>query len=172
MDLWRRCDAPTPARANRYSPRDQLRRERRKERFLEMLDAEVRSLPDARQYADQKLDRITDAFSRHAAPVLDLTGEHVDLLRNEFVPFASEFSHAARCFDAAISAPDIYQASRNAWTVTAYSLLYPYTDNYLDDPTVGQTSKQAFNRRLRLWLNGESNRPRPRMRPRCTTWSA
>jgi hypothetical protein len=43
--------------------------------------------------------------------------------------------------------------------VTAYSLLYPYTDNYLDDPTVGRALKRAFNRRLRLWLSGESAPP-------------
>jgi hypothetical protein len=43
--------------------------------------------------------------------------------------------------------------------VTAYSLLYPYTDNYLDDAAVGSACKRAFNRRLRLWLQGEPAPP-------------
>jgi hypothetical protein len=146
------------------------------DRFLQMLEAELVSLPDASQLSEEKRDRIFDAFSRHAAPVFDLNREHLDLLRDDFVPFAAEFSRAARRFDAAIAASDIYQATRNAWTaaglrrlhgldmrltpaVTAYSLLYPYTDNYLDDHTVGPAYKQAFNRRLRLWLKGEPGPP-------------
>jgi hypothetical protein len=176
IDLWRRCDSAVPAHGKRYSPHDQHRRGRQMDRFLEMLDAELRCLPATRQSSEQKRDRIFDAFSRHAAPVLDLNREHLDLLRNGFVPFATEFCRAARRFDAAISASDICQATRNAWTaaglrclhgldmrltpaVTAYSLLYPYTDNYLDDLTVGPGCKQAFNRRLRLWLKGEPAPP-------------
>jgi hypothetical protein len=36
----------------------------------------------------------------------------------------------------------------------AYSLLYPYTDNYLDDPDIPAGAKQALDDRLRQWLGG------------------
>jgi hypothetical protein len=38
----------------------------------------------------------------------------------------------------------------------AYSLLYPYTDNYLDDPAVTEEAKQAFNQRLGRRLAGHA----------------
>jgi hypothetical protein len=82
----------------------------------------------------------------------------------------------ARAFDPGLSGEDIYQAGRNAWTahglqwllgmpvqltpsILAYSLLYPYTDNYLDDPNIEVTTKRAFNERFRRSLAGESLSP-------------
>lgn len=35
-----------------------------------------------------------------------------------------------------------------------YSLLYPYTDNYLDDSSIPSEEKRAFNKRFLLWLEG------------------
>jgi hypothetical protein len=75
-----------------------------------------------------------------------------------------------------LSGEDIYQAGRNAWTanglqwllglpvqvtvaILAYSLLYPYTDNYLDDPGIPLTTKLTFNERFRRRLAGESLGP-------------
>ena len=39
--------------------------------------------------------------------------------------------------------------------VYAFGLLYPYEDNYLDDPDVSLEEKKAFNNWLELLLNGE-----------------
>ncbi len=78
----------------------------------------------------------------------------------------------ARDFDPKLSGEDIYQAGRNAWTanslqwllglpvqnttsILAYSLLYPYSDNYLDDPAISVETKLAFNERFRRRLAGE-----------------
>jgi hypothetical protein len=75
-----------------------------------------------------------------------------------------------------LSGQDIYQAGRNAWTahglqwllgmpveltpsILAYSLLYPYTDNYLDDPRIDITTKLAFNERFRRRLAGDALLP-------------
>lgn len=41
--------------------------------------------------------------------------------------------------------------------VYAYSLLYPYTDNYLDNPAVFLEEKQAFNERLSHVIDGEKD---------------
>ena len=67
----------------------------------------------------------------------------------------------------------IIQAARNAWTacglqpllgapvkltpaILGYSLLYPHSDNYLDDVAVSCGTKLAFSRRFRLRLAGQS----------------
>lgn len=67
---------------------------------------------------------------------------------------------------------DLFQALRNVWimnglqvlvgrpvattpSVFAYSMLYPLTDNLLDDPGVSTVAKVGFNRRLGRRLAGE-----------------
>jgi hypothetical protein len=69
-------------------------------------------------------------------------------------------------------ASDIFQAMRNVWTMSclqlllglpirltpaifAYSMLYPYTDNYLDDASVPEADKVSFNERFARRLAGE-----------------
>ena len=68
--------------------------------------------------------------------------------------------------------PDIIQACRNAWTacglqsllgermeitpsILGYSLLYPYSDNYLDCEDVSAEAKLRFSQRFRERLRGE-----------------
>ncbi len=53
-------------------------------------------------------------------------------------------------------------ASRCCWTgkclltpaVFAYSMLYPYTDNFLDDPGISPDRKRSLNKNLAHWLAG------------------
>lgn len=40
-------------------------------------------------------------------------------------------------------------------SIYGYSMLYPYTDNYLDDPDIGMIDKNKFNLKLNKVLNGE-----------------
>ncbi|HSL82882.1 MAG TPA: hypothetical protein VLF66_08905, partial [Thermoanaerobaculia bacterium] len=47
-------------------------------------------------------------------------------------------------------------------SVFAYSMLYPLTDNFLDDPAVAPAAKAAFNRRLGRRLAGELPEARDR----------
>lgn len=95
------------------------------------------------------------------------------LLGDGFYRTTLEFVRAARRFDAALGAEEIGQAVRNVWimnslqmllgleigmspAVFAYSLLYPYTDNYLDDPSVPASAKRALGRRLGRRLAGHA----------------
>jgi len=75
--------------------------------------------------------------------------------------------------DAGLSMGDIIQACRNAWTacglqpllgervgltssILGYSLLYPYSDNYLDRAEISAETKLRFSKRFRDRLRGES----------------
>ena len=44
-------------------------------------------------------------------------------------------------------------------SIFAYSMLYPYSDNYLDDPTISRSTKMAFNQRFRERLLGKEVAP-------------
>ncbi len=91
----------------------------------------------------------------------------------------ADFVRRARRFDRALSIDELGQAMRNVWIVNslqmlfgepveltppvfAYSLLYPYTDNLLDDPALGREAKRGMNERLGRWLVGERVEPRGR----------
>lgn len=82
------------------------------------------------------------------------------------------FIRAARKFDPGISFADLFQAIRNVWimnglqfllehpvcltsSIFAYSMLYPYTDNYLDDPAISENEKKEFCVRFGRRLGGE-----------------
>lgn len=86
-----------------------------------------------------------------------------------------EFNRRARALtrrhDIELAPGELFQALRNVWimnglqlllgrpvaatpSVTAYSLLYPLTDNLLDDPQVPPGTKDAFNHRLGRRLAG------------------
>lgn len=99
--------------------------------------------------------------------------ETIEVFINQFSVLTEEFMRASREFDENISMEDIVQALRNVWamglfqwitfekvTLTkslfAYSMLYPYTDNYLDDPNISTEQKKNFNKGVARKLKGYS----------------
>jgi hypothetical protein len=112
------------------------------------------------------------AFARFSASALGLEKEAVTLLTDGFLPAGKIFARLARRFDPTLSMADIVQACRSAWTacglqlllgdpmgitpsILGYSLLYPYSDNYLDCKDVTAEAKLRFSERFRERLRGE-----------------
>ena len=101
------------------------------------------------------------AFARFSATALDLEAESVHLLTNGFLPVGTRLARWARQFDPTLGMADIIQACRNAWTacglqpllgipmgltpsILGYSLLYPYSDNYLDREDISARRKTSL----------------------------
>lgn len=93
-----------------------------------------------------------------------------------YLNVAEEFVEAAKAKEPQLKNEEIFQAMRNVWimnslqifwglplkmtpSVYAYSMLYPYTDNFLDNPELSKTEKTNFNRRLYRVLDGEELTP-------------
>jgi len=89
-----------------------------------------------------------------------------------FFDSAVAFARAARSFDRTVELGALGQALRNVWIgnslqmllgmeialrpgLFAYSMLYPVTDNWLDDVSVASSRKLAFNTRFGRRLAGE-----------------
>ncbi len=87
------------------------------------------------------------------------------------------FLRDVRSFDRQLSLADTMQALRNVWIIAilqclfkkqigyhpamfAYSMLYPYTDNFLDDEHYSTADKKAFNDWLDARLRGIGGHPR------------
>lgn len=94
-------------------------------------------------------------------------------LKERFFKSTENFIKASREFDKKLKLEDIGQAMRNVWIINilqavmgeevsltkaifGYSMLYPYTDNYLDDIDIGSSEKNKFNNRLQERLKGEN----------------
>lgn len=94
------------------------------------------------------------------------------VLFHEFEKETKYFIDRVRGFDADLNAGQIWQAMRNyfiyamivemqgerqnaADPILAYSLLYPYTDNYIDDKTTKKEEKERYNRMIARKLKGE-----------------
>ena len=172
MALWQASPASLPPFAHSYDAAAQAAREMALRRFVESVQAELHSLPRTRAERQATHERITSAFVRFSRTGLDLNDNHLDLLlKGGFAAIGTELAREARRFDPAVSTPDILQASRNAWTacglqvllgqrmrltpaIFAYSMLYPYTDNYMDDPAKPPAAKLSFSARFGRRLEG------------------
>jgi len=170
---WWEAPASPPEFFRIYRLDDQREREHALERFIDGILREVEHPP---RFLEQR-QVLEERFSSHgrefALRYLDFEERHLDVLaRDGFAESAIGFAKQARAFDPKISVEDIYQASRNVWTMNflqmlmarpveltpaifAYSLLYPYTDNFLDDPSISPDVKIRFGEKFRLRLAGD-----------------
>lgn len=98
------------------------------------------------------------------------------LFSDEMVGATRAFVSQVRKFDPLLSFNDVFQALRNAWimfgvqfifnypvrltpSIFAYSMLYPYTDNLIDNPGISPFEKLAFSSRFHDRLSGKSVKP-------------
>jgi len=175
--LWNESPISLPAFERVFTADEQAARERQLDRFLQGIEIELRSVPRTRSERQGARERITSVFACFARTGLDLEDRHLDLLLGGgFSTIGTDLAKCARRFDPGVSTADILQASRNAWTacalqlllgrpmrltpsIFAYSMLYPYSDNYLDDPSVSRDAKLGFSARFGRRLAGDAVAP-------------
>ncbi len=176
-DQWWAYGTQIPPLGPVYSNVEKKQRERRLSTCLSELSNELkRPALELQATAEKRTrqDRLTDLAAEFAEAAFNLEDRHIEALRSYgFIEVTREFVRQARLFDPSISNSDIFQASRNAWSmnffqlllglpvevtpsVLAYSLLYPYTDNYLDNPAIPARAKAAFSQRFRQRLEGQA----------------
>jgi hypothetical protein len=169
---WKTCAARSLPVLPRQTRKEQRAHEKAYDQGLRAVEREARRArlnPVERHRAQQ---RIVALFPGFAAAALGLEAGAIDLLTNSFFPVGTELARWTRSFDPTLSMADTIQACRNAWiacgmqallgrpmeltpSILAYSLLYPYSDNYLDDPLISTTEKLGFNERFRQRLRGQ-----------------
>ncbi len=151
----------------------QWRTARATRRLIDELAGEVERYPDEageRRAWRKRLKARLQAFGeqRFGWP----RGYRDLLFGDEFFDATVEFARQARAFDPSIRPEHVMQALRNVWimnslqmlldrpvaftpSIFAYSMLYPLTDNLLDDPAVEPAVKTELNGRLGRRLAGE-----------------
>jgi hypothetical protein len=177
IQLWWSCERDLPAFPFTYLPQQQESNEKQLDRWIAGLIHELKHLPPSTAERQAWQERLRPSLTAFARLAMNLEQRHLDFIESTRMPEASqEFARMARQFDPQLSTEDIYQAGRNVMTmnfiqlllgmpvevtpsVFAYSMLYPYSDNYLDDPAISSTTKLAFNHRFQRRLLGEEVRP-------------
>jgi hypothetical protein len=170
LRLWWASASSLPRFETSYTPREQAENEKQ----LDGLTSGLMQLLKSRPQAAELQARLRPGLLLFARTALHLDDAAIDFVESSGLTRATlDFARMARRFDPQISGEDIYQSGRNVMTAAliqlllglpvevtpalfAYSMLYPYTDNYLDDPLVSPATKKAFNQRFQRRLQGES----------------
>jgi hypothetical protein len=172
IEVWNGSAVRTASEGRCYSPDEQQRREQAYDEGLHAVEREAKKAPRNHAARVKTQDRIVASFARFSATALDLEEPAVSILTNEFLPVGTQLARWARRFDADLSMADIIQACRNGWTacglqplfgermsmtpsILGYSLLYPYSDNYLDREDISSAVKLQFSARFYSRLRGE-----------------
>jgi len=174
---WRAAGDDFPSFGRPYTVSEQERREALLDGYLDRLQQHLRRASGTRSSVDRVLACAMPLIADLSACALDMEDSYVTaLLRDGFSDIGVSLAVEARRLDPTVSMADILQACRNAWTacalqlmigqplaltpaIFAYSMLYPYSDNYLDDPRVSRRAKLAFSERFRERLAGQRLSP-------------
>lgn len=172
LEAWRTSGTDLPDLGRRYTPHEQAECERFADDSLERVETTMRELRRRKLGPQEAQARITAAIVDLTSCALGLHDPYVTwLLGDGFGSASTGLARQARQMDSSVGMIDILQAARNAWTacglqallglpprltpaIFAYSMLYPYSDNYLDDPAPPPEAKLAFSRRFRARLQG------------------
>ncbi len=173
---WWRTPQHLPNFGARFSHWRQWRNQRQTDHFADSLEAELLAYPiDEDTAAEQQAwrDRLREQLRQFGGTVMALPADqHAVIFSDAYFDATARFAREARAFDPELQIHDLSQALRNVWImhlgqlllgrelkftrpIFAYSLLYPYTDNFLDDPELGTEAKRRFCERLERRLAGE-----------------
>ena len=178
--LWQRSDTVFPVLEHAYSATVKRENEQYLENLLKGAQQNgclSKSLKEGAVATNEKVAQKRAEFFNKVLRIDD--SQLADFKKSGFDGISKEFSEKAKDFDAQLTRNDIYQTIRNVWTmnclqllfglrvaltpsVFAYSLLYPYTDNFLDDPTLSAEEKIDFNHRFEERLRGANSKGRNR----------
>jgi hypothetical protein len=172
-DLWWETPADPPVLGPAVPRRRQRHNFREAKRLIDWIASEIERYPDTERERLRWRERVRESVQELGEQSLGWPSGYRDLLfAEDFFMATATFVRSTRTFDRHLGSNDLGQALRNVWitnllqtlldlpvrtsqSIFAYSMLYPYTDNFLDDPQVPVEDKRAFNRRLRRRLAGE-----------------
>ena len=175
--LWRTTAPALPDLGPRVGWRRHFANERAARRLLDELAAETESIPGEEGVRRAWQEAVAARLRAFGERRLGWPSGYGRLAFGDaFLAASLAFAREARAFDPTLSVESLGQALRNVWIgnslqmrlglpvaldggLFAYSMLYPLTDNLLDDPARDASGKRAFNRRFGRRLAGEPVAP-------------
>lgn len=174
--IWYNTDTKFNLELNKVSLREKIQNERKIEAFRKGLFKKLKQVPTENEEKAFK-DDIINEVKNFESSLYNSDNSLIDFfIDSGYGQVTEDFIKEAEKFDPSMDVMDIFQAIRNVWimnsiqilygmeveltpSIFAYSMLYPYSDNYLDDSTISIDDKIEFNNRFRNWLLGLNDKP-------------
>lgn len=172
VQLWEQSPKSFPAFGKEYSDAEKSEREHYFDEVQKKLQS-IQNQPNLmRMRKSAAGTSFFPVFKSMLQGVFDFKPEQLEIiLSEEFRNVSKDFFYQAREFGPELSPEHIYQGMRNVWimnglqlmidvpveitpSVFAYSMIYPYSDNLLDDPGIDSTEKKEFSKRFSQRLHG------------------
>jgi len=174
---WELCGKPVKMHGRTAGYFTKKKRESAADRFISRFIDQIEHYPES----PDQLILWRAELARMKRELIEKTGviapdQAQFLLSSSILESTETFVNRAREYDSRIRIEDIGQAMRNVWimnicqmllgkpvrctpSVFGYSMLYPYTDNFLDDAALDASEKRAYNIRFARRLSGEDFAP-------------
>lgn len=170
--IWSETSCEFPMLSKEYPEDKKSQKEKGLEEFLQKIQKfkNVKNNNSTVNETGVSFFRIFKAFLKS---VFDFEEKHLNIILSEdFKNVTKDFLVKAHKFDSELKPESIYQGLRNVWimnglqlmqglpvkitpSVFAYSLMYPYSDNFLDNPEVSIREKHLFSEHFAKRLHGE-----------------
>jgi hypothetical protein len=175
--LWEKCPILMPEFSKAYPKEDKLSKEKFLDQFLNSIKAFRKDRIRGKSFTEANQQLFLSNTRGFLSSGLDFTDGQLELMfSDEMVEITRSFVRQAKAFDSDFAFNDIFQACRNMWimnglqlimgirmqitpSIFAYSMLYPYTDNLIDDPKISSFEKLVFSERFRDRLSGVTLEP-------------
>jgi len=176
IEIWENSPNTFPQFSKTYSEEEQRTRKHNYEKFQKKIK-ELQKRKKVQQFRKDPGQLFFPMFKAFLETVFDFETDHLSLiLSDDFKDVWKDFFYKARKYAPELKPESIYQGMRNVWimngvqlmadvavnitpSVFAYSMIYPYSDNFLDDPNITNEEKQLFSDRFNQRLHGEGVTP-------------
>ena len=177
LSIWWGIDSNLPKIGNKVSLMDKIKNEMKMEEFRKDLFKRLKLVPESQEEEEILKNELFIQIKSIESEISNYQDSIIDFfIENGYPKVTEDFIDKVKKFDPEMGVYDIFQAIRNVWimnsiqilydmevkltpSIFAYSMLYPYSDNYLDDPNISTQEKIEFNERFRRWLLGEEVEP-------------
>lgn len=170
---WFAIDYELNHNLRKYSDEDKKKNEETADKFIKKFNYYIKRKPrDVKKREEWELEGeviVRELLRESTLLNFKYIGEEN---QNLMIKVTKEFITKSKEFDNEINNEYISQGLRNLWIINilqlifhkrleltssafAYSIIYPYTDNFLDNVHVSLDSKEEFNRKLYLMIKGE-----------------
>ncbi|MBU5438900.1 hypothetical protein KQI42_12810 [Tissierella sp. MSJ-40] len=177
LSFWWNTKPEFPKLQEKVSFSDKLRNEKKIERFRKGLFKTLQQIPKGKEKEENWRKEVFSLIKDLEFNISGYEDSIIDFfIENGYAKITEEFIKEVKEFDPKMDIYDTFQAIRNVWimnsiqilynmkvqltpSIFSYSMLYPYSDNYLDDPNISLKEKVEFNNKFRKWLLGEEKNP-------------
>jgi hypothetical protein len=172
VQLWQKTPTAFPELGAAYTAAQQKTIETELFAFIDHISDKLDDYPESGPERNAWLERFIDEVKEFGRKFLEMSDLYLDsVFQDAAVLSTQRFVDRAKSFDPLLCIEDVYQALRNAWIMNslqmylhddvayhdslfAYSMIYPYMDNFLDDVSMPFGKKLALVRKLKNGLEG------------------